>query len=114
MEVQKKGIGGQTATQTNICFDCKKACGGCSWSEFDPDARQPRFEPVPGWEAKPVMLQVGNHAGGKVLVETYQITDCPEFERDEPRKRDSRQLSETESKNFQKNILHILRRWADE
>lgn len=43
-------------TRTNICFDCQNACGGCCWSEIDPITGKPRFQPVPGWKAKPSKL----------------------------------------------------------
>lgn len=32
----------------NICFDCQRAVGGCSWSELDPKTNKPRFEFVDG------------------------------------------------------------------
>ena len=73
------------ADKTNICFRCKNACGGCSWSELDPDTLKPRFEPVPGWTAKKVMLNVGTNRKGRCFVETYQITGCPLFVKDDRR-----------------------------
>lgn len=104
---------GNKKTKTNICFDCKKACGGCSWSEINPDTKKPRFEPVPGWTAEKVILQVGNSKSGHVMIETYAITDCPLFEPEEPRKVDYRMLSEMQSQDFLNNIGNILRRWAN-
>ena len=65
--------------RTNICFDCQKACGGCSWSEIDPATKKPRFEPVPGWTAKKVMLKTGTTGSKSIWVENYHITACPEF-----------------------------------
>ena len=53
----------------NICFDCQKACGDCSWSD--------NFEPVPGWTAE----KCHYHGVGKYK-DTYHITACPEFEPD--------------------------------
>ena len=73
-------------SRANICFDCQKACGDCSWSELDPATKKPRFEPIPGWTAEKVMLNVGTHGvHKKAIVETYHITACPEFAPDEPR-----------------------------
>ena len=66
-------------SHANICFDCKNACGGCSWTEFDTKAGHPRFEPVPGWTAEPAILNLGNSHGRPQLRETYHITACPEF-----------------------------------
>ena len=59
---------------TNICFDCAKACGGCSWSK--------RFEPVPGWTAEPVVIKsFETLLGGPKFTKTFHITACPQFER---------------------------------
>lgn len=66
---------------TNICFDCKKSCGGCSWSAFDPVTGKPRFEPVPGWTAEPVYLNLGRRHSKNIFYNTYHITACPEFVR---------------------------------
>lgn len=71
--------------RTNICIDCQKACGGCSWSEIDPATKKIRFEPVPGWTAKKVRLNSGIMGGKRRILETYHITACPEFVRDERR-----------------------------
>lgn len=57
----------------NICFDCKKACGDCSWSKS--------FEPVPGWTAEKCHLPIANPCSVRYM-ETYHITACPEFEQD--------------------------------
>lgn len=110
MEIQRKGIGGYTGRSTNICFDCQNACGGCSWSEIDPDTKRPRFEPVPGWTAKKVVLNCGTFKGGKVLVETYHITKCPQFIPDVKRKGDKGQLTEAQDKAFLANLNNFLRR----
>lgn len=59
----------------NICIDCKKACGDCEWSEIDPITKHPRFAPVPGWTATPVLLA---YRHGKETT-TYRITACPKF-----------------------------------
>ena len=75
-----------TGTKTNICFRCQNACGGCSWSEIDPDTKKPRYEPVPGWTAKKVLLNVGYNCKKRRLIETYHITACPEFIPDKERK----------------------------
>lgn len=51
-----------------LCWDCKKALGGCPWSDS--------FKPVEGWGATKV-----NKSGAKPY-DTYSIYSCPEFERD--------------------------------
>ena len=68
-------------SNANICIDCKRALGGCSWSEIDIDTKKVRFEPIPGWTAKKSSIgnqQVGKH---KRRIETYHITACPQFVR---------------------------------
>ena len=52
-----------------LCFSCKNACGGCSWSRCG--------EPVGGWVATPtVILQNAEEK------ESYSIEYCPEFQYD--------------------------------
>lgn len=62
--------------KANICFGCKNACGGCSWTAVDNTlpGKPIRFEPVPGWTAEPVYRNVS-----KQLIKTYAITACPQF-----------------------------------
>ena len=66
---------GVNGANTNICIDCKKAFGGCPWSES--------FKPVPGWEAQKTVIRNNWKSPG---TETYHITACPLFDRDEQRK----------------------------
>lgn len=54
-----------TEPKGSLCWRCNKACiRGCSWAA--------RFEPVPGWNAKP---------NGR----SYHVDACPEFEPDRPK-----------------------------
>lgn len=56
-----------------LCWNCKNACGGCSWSQ--------KFEPIPGWVAEErVLYHRGN--GIKNKTTSYSIRYCPEFEQD--------------------------------
>ena len=55
------------------CWTCTKYLGGCPWSA--------RFEPVPGWEAKPVKRRAMPHSA-KEYVDTYDIKFCPMYEND--------------------------------
>ena len=101
--------------KSNICFDCQKACGGCSWTEVDEKTGRQRFEPVPGWTARPVLLNLGmGWNGERNMAETYHITACPEFLPDEQRRTDNCELSHTENKYFMENINQILRRWNND
>ena len=101
--------------RANICIDCKKACGGCSWSAVDPATGRILFEPVPGWTAEEVPFFVTGGHGCRKIDTTYKITACPEFEEDiRPNKRGCMQLSKEESDFFLMDIRRILRRWATE
>lgn len=53
-----------------ICWDCKKACCGCSWSA--------EFKPVKGWVATPAKIKSiqGQYQG------SFIVHECPQFERD--------------------------------
>ena len=68
--------------QSNICFECKKAYGGCSWSEVDPETGLVRFEPVPGWTAVKRVMRVDHFKSFSREIETYHSTACPLFEKE--------------------------------
>ena len=52
-----------------LCFSCKNACGGCSWSRCG--------EPVDGWVATPtIILQNAEEKN------SYSIAECPQYEYD--------------------------------
>ena len=64
------------------CWTCKKYAGGCSWSA--------RYEPVPGWTATPTRKAASKKSASS-CIESYDITYCPEYEKDrefEPVKRE--------------------------
>lgn len=55
-----------------LCWDCAKACGDCSWTQWR------EYRPVPGWKAEPRTMK--NQCNGSY--ETWCVIACPEFERD--------------------------------
>ena len=58
--------------QYTVCWDCRKACGGCSWSNhWD-------HTPVPGWTAVETKVRMNND----VYAQSYIVLECPEFDRD--------------------------------
>lgn len=57
-----------------ICFDCKKAVGGCSWSK--------NFTPVQGWVAEPTKIRQSGGQEWRHTTASYRIISCPEFEHD--------------------------------
>lgn len=70
-----------TSGNANICFDCAKACGGCSWSAVAADGKTLLYKPVEGWTATPTKMIVRKDNGDTQEIETYHITACPEFVR---------------------------------
>lgn len=90
--------------RTNICFDCQNACGACPWSEYDPETKKPRFQPVPGWTAEPVKLNLGTRKAVRIIVDTYHITACPLFLPDEKRKVDFNSLTD-------KQWAELMKQW---
>lgn len=52
--------------EDQICWDCQRACGGCSWSRS--------YTPVAGWAAE---LSVVIDKDGDFY--SYNIKSCPEF-----------------------------------
>lgn len=57
-------------TQT-LCWDCAKACGGCSWSA--------NGKPVKGWLAMGRMIR---DVHGAYTWQSYMVISCPKFKRD--------------------------------
>ena len=78
MNLSESKVSGQ------LCWSCQNACGGCSWSELNPDTKKPRFEPVPGWNAKLIQKNFGSHKSGPVIMDTYAIKECPSYIPDNP------------------------------
>lgn len=61
-----RGIGqGKNSQKTQLCETCKRACGGCSWSD--------KFEPVEGWDAVPTIINEGD---GRII-HSFKIKNCP-------------------------------------
>ena len=58
---------GTTVHSQQLCWNCKKAVCGCSWSRY--------FKPIEGWLAVPTRIMVGMSG-----VDSYNIMWCPEFE----------------------------------
>jgi hypothetical protein len=54
----------------SICWDCERACTGCSWSQ--------EFIPVKGWKAIPTKMKQRDNQ----YVGTYIVCECPQFKRD--------------------------------
>lgn len=96
--------GNWTKKQT-LCWECENACGGCSWSEIDPETGRPRFEPVPGWTAEESSLHMSHGRDMK----SYHITDCPQFKGDRSKTR-RKKMSEADKEIFLENMAFFFRR----
>lgn len=58
-----------------ICWTCKNACGGCSWSQFKVQ------KPVKGWKAKRTRINTGTPERPR-MIKSYLVISCPEYEKD--------------------------------
>ena len=53
--------------QPQICWNCGNYAGGCEWAD--------KFEPVPGWDATPTIVD----SGAERYAKSYCIRECPKF-----------------------------------
>ena len=58
-------------TSGSLCWSCKNACGGCSWSDS--------LTPVEGWTADEALIK-GSHTMPEVP--TWSVRACPQFAQD--------------------------------
>lgn len=63
--------------KSTLCWDCAKAIGQCSWSNYN------TRKPVKGWTATPTII----HQSHMTDVHSFNVTACPEFIKDPPRKK---------------------------
>lgn len=73
----KKEVKAMSAPE-QLCWSCKKACGGydCPWAN--------KLKPVEGWKVKESSISMGN---GKRREKTYQIIECPLYEKEKRKKK---------------------------
>ncbi len=69
----RKSMREKCIKKETLCWQCAKACGGCSWSNK-------AHKPVEGWTAERRDLHIQNSS---VPVESYVVYDCPEYASDE-------------------------------
>ena len=58
---------GEETRKETLCWECKNACGGCSWSKA--------FKPVEGWDADKTTVKCENGT----TYGSYHVKSCPEF-----------------------------------
>ena len=63
-----------THPTSQLCWTCKKAVCGCSWSRS--------FVPVKGWDAVPAKIINWTDNTRVITTDSYTIRDCPEYEPD--------------------------------
>ncbi len=59
----------KTRKRQTLCWQCAKACGGCSWSRL-------AHKPVDGWTAERRDIYIQNKPD---LLESYIVESCPEY-----------------------------------
>lgn len=69
------------ASHANICFDCRRACGGCSWSEIDPETNKVRFEMPIGCKTEKIWRRK-EWSCESIYYQTLRIVSCPLFVHD--------------------------------
>ena len=99
MAYQKKRT---SYSQASICFDCEKACGGCSWSEYDATKNCTRFKIPEGATFEPVYDVKGR-------IYTYRITKCPLFEKTPDRTQTNGMLSASDDERFLKDPFEYIK-----
>ena len=65
-ECRDKAIKRKREEYGQLCWRCKKACGGCSWSG--------NKTPIKNWDAEPHIVK--DEEGD---IRSYKIKKCPEF-----------------------------------
>ncbi|MBS5518626.1 MAG: hypothetical protein KHX17_08785 [Clostridiales bacterium] len=68
------------ASKEALCWQCRRATGGCEWSAF--------LQPVPGWQAERTFRRV-RRGGAVQLAPGIRVAACPKFERDRRERRQS-------------------------
>ncbi len=68
-----------------LCWECKKATGGCSWADS--------LEPVEGWEATPTEVYGETYT-------SYCVTSCPQFKLDDKRTITVKEIAEILNMNI--------------
>ena len=66
------------ANKEALCWQCRRATGGCEWSAF--------LRPVPGWKAERTFHRV-KQGGAVRLAAGIRVAACPKFEQDRRERR---------------------------
>ena len=67
--MRERGLTKKTRKRQTLCWQCAKACGGCSWSRL-------AHKPVDGWTAERRDIYIQNKPDP---LESYIVESCPEF-----------------------------------
>lgn len=64
---RQEGVKLRQKEDDQLCYKCKYATGGCSWSDH--------FQPVKSWDAEPTVIkdsEIGD-------IPSFKIKHCPQF-----------------------------------
>lgn len=67
--MRERGLTKKTRKRQTLCWQCAKACGGCSWSSL-------AHKPVDGWAAERRDIYIRNKPDP---LESYIVESCPEY-----------------------------------
>lgn len=93
----------RTVKATNICFDCERACGGCSWSSIDPVGGGVNFQLPEGCKAEPV-----RDMRNPDEIITYHIMECPLFVQTPSRPNTCSILNDDQNEKFLENPIDFI------
>ena len=71
---------GSKKQDDTLCWDCKRACGGCPWSMSGTHhgmTRKP--SPVDGWKARETTVRMQSATDNTRSVVSYIVEACPLF-----------------------------------
>lgn len=86
-----------------LCWDCARTSGFCSWSQ--------ELKPVEGWEAKPTMIRHMSRGGCEnnslYITNSYMVTSCPLFVKDGKTKEERREQRAKLMEELQSGITPV-------
>lgn len=88
----------------SLCWKCKNALKGCSWSKD--------FIPVPGWKARPTVIYYPKSVNNKIvrgIDKSYHVESCPQYEYDGRTKPTAKELAKAQGVS----VRTILRKLAN-
>lgn len=100
-----KAVDRAKARPQTLCWSCKNAVGGCSWSAYK------RHIPVPGWDAIPTKIKSSVQISGRIVasyVDSYIVVRCPQYINDKE------EIEMPISTKWTPELIHDMQRLREE